>query len=828
MDKIKVLLVEDEQITALDLLEKLDMMGFTVTAVAESGGKAVALAGTTRPDLILMDIILDGDMDGIEASKKIRRDFDIPIIYISALSDEATMQRAKSTAPFAYLIKPFDTRELKFTIETAFYRHRFENRLSARLRYEEGLANASQWLLADIDPQEALAQTMRYLLAASGVSRLYIFENYQDAAAGLCVELVRENCAAGVSPRLDNPLSRRFPYSKIAAGILERLQKGEAFQAADATAIAAAGNPFAAGDVLSLLIIPIHAAGRFWGFIGFDDVVEPRRWDEEDIRLLRTAADMISAYMKRRQAEEKLKESEQKYRLLIEGLNEAVYRLSLPDGTYDYLSPAVENVFGYRSAEFMKTPMFLKTIVHPDSRGYFAAVWEDILAGRVPPACEYKIIDHEKKERWIFQSHKGLFDSQGNIVGIEGICRDITRRKILEERLQAIAAEWYATFDAINDPIALLNSERIILRCNQALTTLTGKSYSELVGRVICEAIHETPPDPALCPFFRMNASRKRESATISVAERWFYVSVDPIFDAAGDLAGAVHIMNDISAQKRAEDNLRTQQEHLLQADKMITLGILVSGMAHEINNPNNSIALNSQFLEKAWQSIIPILDEYYDQDKSLTVGGINYEKFKKKLPALFSGISDSSKRIRHIVDDLKSFSRKESIAVKTPIDINLVVKSAVNLMNNVIKKSTHHFKLSCAKNLPMIKGNFQGLEQVIVNLVQNACQALANPERGISICTYYDKKSNQAIVSVADEGVGIPDKNMKYIMEPFFTTRRTAGGTGLGLAVAARIAAEHGATLYFTSTPGKGTDARIRFQVEQEDAKTTKRRKND
>jgi PAS domain S-box-containing protein len=472
--------------------------------------------------------------------------------------------------------------------------------------------------------------------------------------------------------------------------------------------------------------------------------------------------------------------------------------------------------------------MFLKTIIHPDSRASFDTAWTDILAGRVPPACEYKIIDREKKERWIFQSHKGLFDSQGNILGIEGICRDITQRKILEKQLQAIASEWYATFDAINDPIALLNSQRIILRCNKALTILTGKSYSCLVGRSICETIHNTPAAPRNCPFLQMKESRKRENVIMFLAEHWFNVSVDPIFDAAGNLTGAVHIMNDISAQKKAEDNLRTQQEQLLQADKMITLGILVSGMAHEINNPNNSIALNSQFLEKAWQSIMPILDEYYTQDDSLTIGGIKYEKFKKKLPALFSGISDSSKRIRHIVDDLKAFSRKESLAAKTPTDINSVVKSAVNLMNNIIKKSTHHFKFSCGKNLPMIKGNFQGLEQVIINLVQNACQALSNPEQGILISTFYDNKSNQLIVSVKDEGIGIPEKNMKYIMEPFFTTRRTAGGTGLGLTVSARIAAEHNATLYFISAPGKGTDARIRFQVDPAELMMKKRRKDD
>jgi PAS domain S-box-containing protein len=820
--------MEDEQLMALDLREKLENMGFVVTAVAGSGEEAYSLAEKTRPDLVLMDILIEGDIDGIETAKKIHAGFNIPIIYISALSDENTMQRAKLSEPFAYLIKPFDDRELKFTIETAIYRYQLENRLSTRLRYEEGLAKASQWLLADIDPMEAVAKTLRYLLTASGVSRVYLFENFEDASDGLCIRQVREVCADEVESQVDNPLLQHFPYKNAGKPFLEKLRKGEAFQGTRGEMPAGGGKIVEIKGSLSLLILPLHVGGEFWGFIGFDDVTSPRKWSEEDVRPLRTAADMISAYMEHRQAEEKLRESEKKYRELVEGLNEAVYRMSLPESTYDYLSPAAQNVFGYSSDEFTKKPLFLKEILHPDFVDSFEEIRAEMSEGIVPPTWEYKIVDQENKERWIFQSHKGVFDSKGNIKAIEGICRDITRRKILEEKLRNIAGEWFSTFDAINDPIALLDVEKKIVRCNKAASKFIEKPFPDLIGREICELVRCSRAAPGDCPFLQMKESRQRESRIMKIAERWFNVSVDPIFDDSGQFSGAVHIMNDISKQKKAKDTLREQQEQLLQADKMISLGILVSGMAHEINNPNNSIALNTQFLQKAYLSIIPVLDEYYSRNKSLTVGGIKYEKFRDKAPSLFSGISDSSKRIRHIVEDLKSYARENSTDIKSPVDINSVVQSAINLMSNVIKKSTHNFTVSLGKKLPQVRGNFQSLEQVVINLVQNACQALTSPEAGISITTHFDSKNRQLIVSVTDEGIGIPEKDLKYIMEPFFTTRRTSGGTGLGLSVSAKIVADHKATLHFTSTPGKGTCARVRFRIERGESKKKKRRHDD
>jgi len=138
----RILVVEDERIIALDLQRRLHSLGYTVCAIAGSGPEAVAHAAQSHPDLILMDIVLPGPMDGIEAAAQIRAHADIPVIYLTAHADEATLQRAKTTEPFGYLLKPFDTRVMQPTIEMALYKHHMEQERRHLLhQLQEALTN---------------------------------------------------------------------------------------------------------------------------------------------------------------------------------------------------------------------------------------------------------------------------------------------------------------------------------------------------------------------------------------------------------------------------------------------------------------------------------------------------------------------------------------------------------------------------------------------------------------------------------------------------------------------------------------------------------------
>lgn len=124
-----ILIVEDEGITAMDIKNRLENLGYNVPAIVSSGEDAVKKAKEVMPDLILMDIMLKGDMDGIEAAENIRSSLDIPILYLTAYSDDNTLKRAKITEPYGYILKPFSERELLVSIETALYKHKMEMKL---------------------------------------------------------------------------------------------------------------------------------------------------------------------------------------------------------------------------------------------------------------------------------------------------------------------------------------------------------------------------------------------------------------------------------------------------------------------------------------------------------------------------------------------------------------------------------------------------------------------------------------------------------------------------------------------------------------------------
>jgi len=279
-----------------------------------------------------------------------------------------------------------------------------------------------------------------------------------------------------------------------------------------------------------------------------------------------------------------------------------------------------------------------------------------------------------------------------------------------------------------------------------------------------------------------------------------------PAFDSAHRLLGYRGISRDITGRRQAEEEARLQEQQLIQADKMTSLGLLVSGVAHEINNPNHFILGNAQSLQGLWEGAVPVLERYYQEHGDFRMGGLNFSKARQFLPDLIRGIQEGAGRIKVIVQELRDYARQEPTYLKEKVNMNGVVESATILMSNMIKKRTNHFSVYYDEALPEVLGNFQRLEQVVINLIQNGCEALDNPENGLTVRTEYDPQKALISVSVEDEGCGIAPEHLSHVTDPFFTTKRDSGGTGLGLSVSSGIVKEHGGTLRFVSTLGQGT----------------------
>lgn len=265
----------------------------------------------------------------------------------------------------------------------------------------------------------------------------------------------------------------------------------------------------------------------------------------------------------------------------------------------------------------------------------------------------------------------------------------------------------------------------------------------------------------------------------------------------------------------RRSEELKLQQQQLIQADRMTSLGILVAGVAHEINNPSSLLLLNLPVLQEVHEDLEEILENHYQSHGDFLLGGLSYSRMRQEIPAMLDDMLTGTQRIRRIVDDLRDFARQGPVNRVEAVDLNQVVATAIRLVDNTIRKATDHFEVNYGTGLPPFRGDPQRIEQVVINLIVNACQALTSREKGIRVVTSYRPEERSLQLAVIDEGCGIDTEHLPRLSDPFFTTKREQGGTGLGLSVSASIIKDHGGTLEYDSEPERGTRALLTLPID-------------
>ncbi len=268
----------------------------------------------------------------------------------------------------------------------------------------------------------------------------------------------------------------------------------------------------------------------------------------------------------------------------------------------------------------------------------------------------------------------------------------------------------------------------------------------------------------------------------------------------------------DITMRVRLEEQALEIQARLIQANRMTSLGTMVSSVAHEINNPNNFLLMNTRIIKRAWEDIVPVVEEYYRSKGDFNVAQSKWSEARAFLPEALAGIQEGAHRINDIVGNLKSYGQDDRASRNSVADLNSVVQLSTSILSHLISSSTNRFTLKLAEDLPLARGSARQLEQVVINLIQNALLALPDPEHTVTVETALDPEIGQLLIRVSDEGVGIPPEISDRVMEPFFTTRLNHGGTGLGLAICSTIVKEHGGSIEFSSRQGQGTTFTVRL----------------
>jgi len=441
-------------------------------------------------------------------------------------------------------------------------------------------------------------------------------------------------------------------------------------------------------------------------------------------------------------------------------------------------------------------------------------ILQEIVVGSNKTDFEKEFISESGDRKSCLVKASALRNSSGEVLGIVKNYKDLTSYKRWVDMLQESEEFHRITLASISDSIFLTTDEGkfIFISCNVA--NIFG--YEEKEIRQKFESIF----DLVGYDFYsshELQSINEINNIEVEITDKFKnkHVLIANIKKALIRSGTTLIAFRDITERKNAEKRAKIEYEQLVQAGKMVSLGILVSGVAHEINNPNNAIILNIPLLSRMWHDARSILDQYMEENGDFLIGNLRYSFARESVPELFAGVMASSKRIKHIVQDLKNYARQGSSVLNEIIDINGVLNAAALLLDNQLRKSTDSLEITYGYGIPHFQGNFQKIEQVIINVLQNACEAIEDKTKSIRISTGFDPENMLVWLKVSDEGQGINSDDLPHVTDPFFTTKRTCGGTGLGLSISSRIMREHGGDMTFHSRQGAGTTVTLTFPAQ-------------
>jgi two-component system, sporulation sensor kinase E len=435
-------------------------------------------------------------------------------------------------------------------------------------------------------------------------------------------------------------------------------------------------------------------------------------------------------------------------------------------------------------------------VVHPDDK---ENVMEHLRRGTEygrSYEIEHRLQFSDGTSRWVYTIVEPSVDSAGKVVRLYGTTQDITERKQAEVELRNKTNELQAIFDSISDGITVYDHDGRIQHHNLITPQLYPKET--MPGKSCREIFHpELPAQPQKCPVERALRGERVETSLVTVREgqktQYLDVSATPIKDALGEKNRALVFFRDISEK-------RLQEMYLIQTEKMSSIGVLATGIAHEINNPLTSVAGCAEALLRRFRE-----EPALKADSRLEV-----------FPHYLEVIVRESYRCKGIIDHMLSFSRK-SDGYAVEVDMNAVLLEILELLRHHPSYRQIEVSADLQQDLPHVLGDPSSLRQVCMNLLINAHQAIKGAGR-VNLTT---AATNEGMISITirDTGSGIATEIIDRIWDPFFTTKEVGKGIGLGLALTYNIVKRQGGEIMVESRPGEGAQFTVLLPVWREQA---------
>ncbi|AFV23034.1 sensory transduction histidine kinase [Methanolobus psychrophilus R15] len=693
----------------------------------------------------------------------------VPLEYASLEEEQHLFREVADDLGFAFY---------KFEIEDK--RRKVEEELKRRLDYELATVECMHLLLEPEDMDAILPGILVKLHHAVDNSRSYIFQNETDSELGLCMSQIYEVVGDGVTEQIDNPVLKRLPYSEGSSTLLATLQSEqyyahlvEELNEPDRTILAEQG-------ILSVLILPIFSGTEFWGFIGFDDCVNAREWHDDDIKLLRVVADGIGEAIHRKNAEEALKESEERFKSLH---NASFGGIAIHDkGVILDCNLGLSEISGYTVEELIGVDGLL--LIAEDYRD---TVMKNILSGFEEP---YEVMGlHKDGTEYPARLEAKNIPYKGKQVRVVEF-RDITEQKNAEGSLRESEAKLNAMITNIADIIAIVDKDGINNFKSPNIERWFGWRPEEIIGVPAWKNIH---PDDYVSTQKVFSTILEKPGA-ISTGEsrylckngsyKWIeFTGINLLHDPA--IKGVLLNYRDITDRKKAEHSL-IEAKMMAEENNRIKSEFLAN-MSHELRTPLTAVIGFSDILSTQ-----------------------KFGELNDKQVQFVDHILKSGKHLLEVINDVLDLSKVE--AGKMELDCE---NFSVSKLLGEVQRSL--YPLSLRKSIeidimddvqdPGIFADKLKLKQIMYNLLSNAIKF--TPDNG-KVSVVARRADNILEVSVSDTGIGIPVQRLEEIFDPFMqvdaSNKRRYGGTGLGLALAKRFVEMHDGKIWVESEEGKGS----------------------
>ncbi len=573
--KASVLIVEDERIVAEDIQRSLEYIGYRIIAVASSGEEALQALKKETPDLILMDIVIKGEFTGIETSSLIRSKHDIPIVYLTAYADEATLAKAKLTEPFGYIIKPYNTRELHSTIEMALYKHKTEK----KLRESEAWLETTLQSMGD----GVIAVDRELNIIFMNVAAEKITGWTQEEAVGRpandIFKLVRDSDKRPV----DNPVEN---------GVRD---KSIIYLRRDLSLVTKKGEYIPVDDSISPIV---NDRNELVGSVlVFKDITERKKAEQE----LEKERDFISTLLE---------------------VTPAFFIAIDYEGKIRMMNKAAATTLGYSQQE-VKGVRFVETFIPERNRDEINQILVNMKTDKKPVLHENRVLAQDGIERLIEWHGRPVFHSNGSFDFFFLMGMDITLRRQTEEALYMSEARYRGLFETMAQGVIYYGIDQKIIACNPAAERILGMEMYAMIGRTPCDEFWDTIDEnenrlsPELHPVavaireHRLVTNTLLGIRNIKNKRRWLLMDVTPVYQNENDVnpVSVFSTFSDITLRKEMEFELAKRN---LQLGSLNIIAHKVSGSL-ELENIMN-IALGVVLDMAGFQSGLMLI---YNEDRN-------------------------------------------------------------------------------------------------------------------------------------------------------------------------------------------------------------------